>query len=83
MSLSMTSVRTHNPFVEYLRLISWGSDLREPLSHYGLDSIAFSQLRGRVAKEAQVNLPISFLSDAYSLRDIVDHIVRKASVAVV
>jgi acyl carrier protein len=41
---------------------------------YGIDSIAFTQLRTRVMKDFGVDVPMVFLSDAFTVRDVIKNV---------
>ena len=47
------------------------TDLSESLVSYGIDSIAFTQIRARVMKEFGVDVPMVLLSDAFTLRNVI------------
>ncbi|TFK38563.1 hypothetical protein BDQ12DRAFT_116355 [Crucibulum laeve] len=49
-------------------------DLEESLTSCGIDSIGFAQIRGRVLKELEVEVPMVYLSDAYSINDMIANI---------
>ncbi|TFK38562.1 hypothetical protein BDQ12DRAFT_683838 [Crucibulum laeve] len=51
-------------------------DTRESLTSCGLDSISFAQIRGRILKELEVEVPMMFLSDSFSIKDMIDNIVQ-------
>ncbi|EIN06933.1 polyketide synthetase [Punctularia strigosozonata HHB-11173 SS5] len=48
----------------------WGCSL----GSYGVDSIAFAQIRGALVEALSVEVPIKFLDDRYSLHDIIEHL---------
>jgi hypothetical protein len=50
------------------------SDLNESLSACGIDSIAYGQIRTAVVKQLGVDVPLVYLSDAFSLDDIIGNI---------
>jgi len=52
------------------------SDTNEPLTSCGADSIAFAQFKGQVLKELQVDVPIMYLSDEYSINDMIVNIME-------
>jgi acyl carrier protein len=54
------------------------SDLSSSLTACGGDSITFAQLRGRILKELGVDLPTTYLSETYTMGDIVDFVVKGA-----
>ncbi|KDR66936.1 hypothetical protein GALMADRAFT_232327 [Galerina marginata CBS 339.88] len=51
-------------------------DLAEPLTACGADSITFAQFKGQVLKELGVDVPMVYLSDAYSIGDMVNNILE-------
>ncbi|KAK7033257.1 6-deoxyerythronolide-B synthase EryA1, modules 1 and 2 [Favolaschia claudopus] len=56
-------------------------ELDEPLSAWGVDSIAFGQLRGAVLKQLGVDLPLIYLSDAFSVNDMIENVRESMGVA--
>jgi acyl carrier protein len=49
-------------------------DLSESMVSYGIDSIAFTQIRTRVMKDFGVDVPMVFLSDAFTVRDVIKNV---------
>ncbi|KAJ7040667.1 hypothetical protein C8F04DRAFT_1391530 [Mycena alexandri] len=49
-------------------------ELDESLSACGVDSIAFGQIRTAVAKELGVDVPLVYLSDAFSVSDMIGNV---------
>ncbi|KAJ6610193.1 hypothetical protein B0H10DRAFT_1883603 [Mycena sp. CBHHK59/15] len=47
-------------------------DLEESLNSCGMDSIAFVQARGRVLKAVGVEIPMVYLSDSFSMNDMIE-----------
>lgn len=41
----------------------------------GIDSIAFAQIRGRVMHQLGVEVPTKFLSDTFTVREMMDYVV--------
>jgi acyl carrier protein len=54
-------------------------DLSATLVSYGIDSIAFTQIRGRVVKEFGVDVPMVLLSDAFTLQDVIRHVSERVA----
>ncbi|KAJ6632258.1 hypothetical protein B0H10DRAFT_1771537 [Mycena sp. CBHHK59/15] len=53
-------------------------DLDESLTACGIDSIAFNQIRAKLQKDLGVDLPMVYLSDAFSVNDMIRN-VRESS----
>ncbi|KAJ7101451.1 hypothetical protein B0H15DRAFT_411968 [Mycena belliarum] len=53
-------------------------ELNEPLTACGLDSIAFAQVRSKVSKRIGVDVPLVFLSDAFTLNDMIVNVQESA-----
>jgi hypothetical protein len=49
-------------------------ELNESLSACGIDSIAFGQIRSAVVKQLGADVPLVFLSDAFSVSDMIGNI---------
>ncbi len=49
-------------------------DLEESLTASGIDSIAFAQIRGRLLKDIGVDVPMVYLSDVFSMKDMVTNV---------
>ncbi|PPQ84949.1 hypothetical protein CVT25_004462 [Psilocybe cyanescens] len=56
-------------------------DIAEPLTSCGADSITFAQFKGQVLKEFEVDIPMVYLSDAYSIGDMITHILESYGAA--
>ncbi|KAJ7644124.1 hypothetical protein FB45DRAFT_824078 [Roridomyces roridus] len=54
-------------------------ELGESLTALGVDSIAFGQIRGAVLREHGVEVPLVYLSDAFSMHDMIDNVVQLAT----
>jgi hypothetical protein len=57
------------------------SDTNEPLTSCGADSITFAQFKGQVLKELDVNVPVMYLSDDYTINDMIVNIVETYAAA--
>ncbi|RDB30951.1 hypothetical protein Hypma_000134 [Hypsizygus marmoreus] len=73
-----TKVVAKQKIIEILRnLLELGAgeelELEESLTSCGMDSIAFAQARGHVLKAIGVDIPMLYLSDAYSMNDMISH----------
>lgn len=53
-------------------------ELSDSLVSCGIDSIAFAQIRGKIMNDLDVQVPMMFLSDSFTIREMIDHIVEKA-----
>uniref|UniRef100_A0A3G9K3K9 Hispidin synthase n=1 Tax=Neonothopanus nambi TaxID=71958 RepID=HIPS_NEONM len=53
-------------------------DLSESLNALGMDSIMFAQLRKRIGEGLGLNVPMVFLSDAFSIGEMVSNLVEQA-----
>jgi len=51
-------------------------DTNEPLTSCGADSIAFAQIKGQVLNELDVDVPVMYLSDDYTINDMIVYIVE-------
>ncbi|KAJ7482780.1 hypothetical protein FB451DRAFT_1236033 [Mycena latifolia] len=49
-------------------------ELNESLTSCGLDSIAFGQIRSKVLKQLGVDVPLLYLSDAFTLNDMIANV---------
>ncbi|KAK0184742.1 polyketide synthetase [Armillaria mellea] len=49
-------------------------DLEESLTASGIDSIAFAQIRGRLLKDIGADVPMVYLSDAFSMKDMITNL---------
>ncbi|KAJ6550872.1 KR domain-containing protein [Mycena vulgaris] len=49
-------------------------ELHESLTACGIDSIAFGQIRAKVLKQLGVDVPLVFLSDAFTLNDMIANV---------
>ncbi|KAJ7482732.1 hypothetical protein FB451DRAFT_1235938 [Mycena latifolia] len=49
-------------------------ELNESLTSCGLDSIAFGQIRGKVLKQLGVDVPLLYLSDAFTINDMIANV---------
>ncbi|KAK0488295.1 hypothetical protein EDD18DRAFT_593749 [Armillaria luteobubalina] len=52
-------------------------DLEESLTASGIDSIAFAQIRGRLLKDIGADVPMIYLSDVFSMKDMVTSVCDK------
>jgi hypothetical protein len=52
------------------------SDINEPLTSCGADSITFAQFKGQVLKELGVDIPVMYLSDDHTISDMIANIVE-------
>ena len=50
------------------------TDTNEPLTSCGGDSITFAQFKGHVLRELEVDVPITYLSEDYSIDDMITNI---------
>ncbi len=57
-------------------------DLEESLIASGIDSIAFAQIRGRLLKDIGADVPMVYLSDVFSMKDMVTSVCEKFNHAV-
>ncbi|KAK0216459.1 polyketide synthetase [Armillaria nabsnona] len=57
-------------------------DLEESLTASGIDSIAFAQIRGRLLKDIGADVPMVYLSDVFSMKDMVTSVCEKFDHAV-
>ncbi|KAF8811343.1 ketoacyl-synt-domain-containing protein [Phlegmacium glaucopus] len=51
-------------------------DTAEPLTSCGADSITFAQFKGQVLKELEVDVPMVYLSDAFTINDMINNILQ-------
>ncbi|KAJ7932976.1 KR domain-containing protein [Mycena leptocephala] len=77
--LAMSSTDVAKSVVSILRVVLELKDLEpldlnESLSACGIDSIAYGQIRTAVMKKLGVDVPLVYLSDAFSLNDIIGNI---------
>jgi acyl carrier protein len=49
-------------------------DVGTSLSSCGVDSIAFAQVKGRVLNDLGMEVPMVYLSDAFSISDMIQYI---------
>jgi len=56
-------------------------DTNEPLTSCGADSITFAQFKGEVLKELDVDIPVMYLSDDYTISDMIVNIVETYAAA--
>lgn len=56
------------------------TDLTDTLASFGLDSIAFTQVRGALLKKCNVNVPLSFMGEEFTAKDIVNYISQTGAV---
>lgn len=47
----------------------------------GADSITFAQFKGQVLKEFQVDVPMIYLSDGYTISDMINNVLESYGVA--
>ncbi|KAK0199304.1 polyketide synthetase [Desarmillaria ectypa] len=52
-------------------------DLGESLTSSGIDSIAFAQIRGRLLKDIGADVPMVYLSDEFSMKDMITSVCEK------
>ncbi|PBK61389.1 ketoacyl-synt-domain-containing protein [Armillaria solidipes] len=57
-------------------------DLEESLTASGIDSIAFAQIRGRLLNNIGADIPMVYLSDVFSMKDMVTSVCEKFDNAV-
>ncbi|PBK69778.1 ketoacyl-synt-domain-containing protein [Armillaria solidipes] len=53
-------------------------DLSETLNARGMDSIMFAQLRKRVGEEFDLDIPMIYLSDVFTMEQMVDYLVKQS-----
>ena len=53
-------------------------DLAEPLTSCGADSITFAQFKGKIMQELDVDVPMLYLSETYTINDMVNYILEKS-----
>ena len=51
-------------------------DIAEPLTSCGADSITFAQFKGQILKELEVDVPMVFLSDSYTISEMINSILE-------
>ncbi|KAG7441749.1 ketoacyl-synt-domain-containing protein [Guyanagaster necrorhizus] len=73
---TMTSEQAEEIFINILRDVlelrnEEYLDLEESLTASGIDSIAFAQIRGRMLKDIGADVPMVYLSDVFSMKDMV------------
>lgn len=51
-------------------------DLAEPLTSCGADSITFAQFKGYILKDFEVDVPLEYLSEQYSILDMINNILE-------
>lgn len=56
-------------------------ELGEPLTSLGADSITFAQFKGQVLKEFEVDVPMVYLSDSYTISDMINNVLETYGVA--
>lgn len=56
------------------------TDVRESLQTLGVDSIAFTQLRGRLLHDLGLELPMVYLSDAFTVQEMIDYVCETCDV---
>ncbi|KAF9473131.1 ketoacyl-synt-domain-containing protein [Pholiota conissans] len=56
-------------------------DTAEELTSLGADSITFAQFKGQVLKEFEVDVPMIYLSDGYTISDMINHILESYGAA--
>lgn len=54
-------------------------DLEASLVSSGIDSISFAQVRGQVNRELGLEIPMMFLSEAYTIRDMIESVVESST----
>ena len=50
----------------------------DSLTSCGIDSISFAQIRGRVMNRLEVEIPTMFLSDSFTVNDMISHVIDKS-----
>ena len=53
----------------------------DSLTSCGIDSISFAQIRGRVMNRLEVEIPMMFLSDSFTVNDMICHVIDKSNVS--
>ncbi|KAF8196525.1 KR domain-containing protein [Pholiota molesta] len=56
-------------------------DTAEELTSLGADSITFAQFKGQVLKEFQVDVPMIYLSDGYTISDMINNVLESYGAA--
>jgi acyl carrier protein len=51
------------------------------LTSLGADSITFAQFKGQVLKEFEVDVPMVYLSDSYTISDMINNVLEAYGVA--
>jgi len=51
-------------------------DIAEPFTSCGADSITFAQFKGQVLKELGVDVPMIYLSDTFTISDMINNILK-------
>ncbi|KAG7449473.1 ketoacyl-synt-domain-containing protein [Guyanagaster necrorhizus] len=54
-------------------------DLSETLNARGVDSVMFAQLRKRVGEEFDLDIPMIYLSDVFTMEQMIDYLVEQSS----
>jgi len=49
----------------------------ESLTNCGVDSISFAQIRGKVMIDLKIEIPMTFLSETYTIQDMIQHVEKK------
>ena len=52
------------------------SDTAEPLTSCGADSITFAQFKGQILKELDVDVPMVYLSDSFTISEMINSILE-------
>ena len=64
-------------FFFFFLYVSSDNPLTEPsdsLTSCGIDSISFAQVRGKVMNQLEVEIPMKFLSDSFTISEIVEYV---------
>jgi len=51
-------------------------DTAEPLTSCGADSITFAQFKGQILKELEVDVPMIYLSDSFTISEMINNILE-------
>ena len=51
-------------------------DTAEPLTSCGADSITFAQFKGQILKELEVDVPMVYLSDSFTISEMINNILE-------
>lgn len=56
---------------------SFSPDLESSLTSLGIDSIAFTQVRGKVLRELGIEIPMVYLSDVFTIQDVATNVCER------